>query len=1155
MMKELVSMQEKEGDEIIECIMCKLSIYKSFQIRHFRYQHMIQEDWLIKHIIGLRPPDKARKKRSVNGQVSDKPESVETNVNSPESTRNDRVQNSPSQISKIRLRREQSEEGNEVLRIQTPLPPLKINLTPPSNKQPTVRPLLIKTSPASKILSPPKGSPPGKTPGQLKLKIKAQNGVMTSELRSGEKVDDTTIMEKDHLQEVSVSGTNVSTETNEIVKRKRGRPPKMIKPDSTQSDFDKPEIENSSSKDTSSAQQPVNKDETEPIRCKFLDLYKYRCSKCQFKGYQKMSLLHHSCTQSPQSSKSSFVKQRMEIQLDNVNAYRTSENKSYVIQQIDWTSLSWSPGDASLPEDWLVARHIDKLGASTQVFLSPNKQIFTDREEIAAYLVSSGEKISVMDGYRYTPSPDQENIETNYVYKSGDPNSVRKKGNFKFQKSGMGKVRTKVSNQTTFTQEEEVKYGRPRDNNIRCSRILLLDPPPGVDVLHPAAAADSNKKVEKEANVGTRDAVVTNFVEDEIKNECPIVDKKRKHDDGEAVTSRKPDHKNDDEVSLVKRLRRSSGAPPPPSSPPKQVVQKKEVRKGKKVAESTLPLHVKCCNPKCKIWRKTRQYKDSAEVPEFWICSMNPDPDNNECGVGGEDHSASDNVTIKFNRGDLVWGKLKGYPWWPAMIDLSPQSAEFYWMDEDISETEPARYNLIFFEKTNELSSAWILAENIRKDKHENIKSNIVLKQPVKETLNQAYAMIDSARNMTVEQRLEEFSYLKIGATDSEGEEEELEEGNNQSGRYTKKIIQSSRRPAIKKFATPHVSDTNNGVTRSKQGSRKQLDVPESEPTSCLPEKTVVVAPPVIAVKSAPPPPPVVQDRNDIKVEQMFTNSNVLWEKIYQHPSLPQDVLITLAVINLDPKNHHGAACKKIVAFLSMHFPYFNRNIEECKKLVRMAHNIKPEEETGNENFRIKVTLMPRLKDRLNQYVNKSREIVKDALIFPDLMEHIMKADEEEKVGQDKCRPPNNLKMLLNLAMINLYPPFTADQAALLFAFIFPAFEEEKDRPMFQDCDIVHELTSHPNLTVVTGVKQEKFFLLQPDAFSDILHEVESFFSDQRNYHQLTASIRRIEYIKLLLPGLKVSNSTNDAFSSKQSGVIVANPRQYKNSSAASTNG
>ena len=198
--------------------------------------------------------------------------------------------------------------------------------------------------------------------------------------------------------------------------------------------------------------------------------------------------------------------------------------------------------------------------------------------------------------FRYTPSPDQEQSETNYVYKSGDPNRVRKKGNIKFQKSAVGKMRTKssVCNPATICKEEGVKYGRPRDNNIRCSRILLLDPPPGVDWMPPAAVIKSKKDV-KQVNVATRDAIVSNFVEDEIKKEFPINNKKRKHDDGEVGMSH---NSTADEVSLVKRLRRSSGAP-------LQVVQKKEVRRVKKPAESsTLQLHVKCCNPKCQIWRK-----------------------------------------------------------------------------------------------------------------------------------------------------------------------------------------------------------------------------------------------------------------------------------------------------------------------------------------------------------------------------------------------------------------------------------------------------------------------------------------------------------------------------------------------------------------------
>jgi hypothetical protein len=62
----------------------------------------------------------------------------------------------------------------------------------------------------------------------------------------------------------------------------------------------------------------------------------------------------------------------------------------------------------------------------------------------------------------------------------------------------------------------------------------------------------------------------------------------------------------------------------------------------------------------------------------------------------------------------MVWAKLKGFPWWPGMVDYCPDSQvhhsvqypgifypllqEYYWIEEDISVTEPTWYNVVYFE-------------------------------------------------------------------------------------------------------------------------------------------------------------------------------------------------------------------------------------------------------------------------------------------------------------------------------------------------------------------------------------------------------------------------------------------------------------------------
>lgn len=42
------------------------------------------------------------------------------------------------------------------------------------------------------------------------------------------------------------------------------------------------------------------------------------------------------------------------------------------------------------------------------------------------------------------------------------------------------------------------------------------------------------------------------------------------------------------------------------------------------------------------------------------------------------DKCKNDLIDNKFNAGSIVWGKINGYPWWPAMVDDCPDTLKYY---------------------------------------------------------------------------------------------------------------------------------------------------------------------------------------------------------------------------------------------------------------------------------------------------------------------------------------------------------------------------------------------------------------------------------------------------------------------------------------------
>ena len=107
----------------------------------------------------------------------------------------------------------------------------------------------------------------------------------------------------------------------------------------------------------------------------------------------------------------------------------------------------------------------------------------------------------------------------------------------------------------------------------------------------------------------------------------------------------------------------------------------------KEKAEGT---YVQCCVEECKRWRFLTEFEDPSEVPEYWDCSMNKDTTANKCSIGDDDDQPDDDdvefVNVRFTCGSLAWARVKGYPWWPVIIDYCPDSEEYYWIEVNIQE-------------------------------------------------------------------------------------------------------------------------------------------------------------------------------------------------------------------------------------------------------------------------------------------------------------------------------------------------------------------------------------------------------------------------------------------------------------------------------------
>ncbi|KAM3963089.1 uncharacterized protein ACR2FA_002854 [Aphomia sociella] len=173
----------------------------------------------------------------------------------------------------------------------------------------------------------------------------------------------------------------------------------------------------------------------------------------------------------------------------------------------------------------------------------------------------------------------------------------------------------------------------------------------------------------------------------------------------------------------------------------------------------TQGLWVQCDD--CDRWRYLDYVIDSHELPKKWYCRMNADTAIASCSAVEAPiplRDEEDLIHSEYSAGSVVWARLAGWPWWPAMVDDCPDTEQFYWLDgfSDI----PTYYNVVFFD-AHEVTRGWILPNLLKPYRFNKKNFNYLVKdKKYKKRLEVAMRQADDADMLPLTDRLSKYSFI-----------------------------------------------------------------------------------------------------------------------------------------------------------------------------------------------------------------------------------------------------------------------------------------------------------------------------------------------------------------------------------------------------------
>ncbi|XP_053378507.1 uncharacterized protein LOC123526477 [Mercenaria mercenaria] len=190
----------------------------------------------------------------------------------------------------------------------------------------------------------------------------------------------------------------------------------------------------------------------------------------------------------------------------------------------------------------------------------------------------------------------------------------------------------------------------------------------------------------------------------------------------------------------------------------------KKINKRQKMQDRELETNgtwVQCCNCTCMKWRYLPDISDPTLIPERWTCSMNLNKECNSCDKAEEVYDESEHIYTKFAEGSVVWAKMTGYPWWPAMVEIDPDAETFFSIDSDDSMI-PTHYHVVFFDE--HVSRTWVKADHVKmftgSEENDGILYQVSKKRSsYKKDITVAKKNALRALSCTIKERIELFGF------------------------------------------------------------------------------------------------------------------------------------------------------------------------------------------------------------------------------------------------------------------------------------------------------------------------------------------------------------------------------------------------------------